>query len=164
MPESPNQYGGFWVTVYTDASFKPETKWAAWAAWLKCSKGRHKEAFICPPEIRSSFQAEYYSIFMGIRLAVEKFEPEGVLVVNDCEQAIRSVWPWNTPSDQIKIWRKQIDEFRNKGLEIRTKMVKGHQGGRTIQSWLNEWCDRASKNAREKVEQHTGENESVYPL
>lgn len=152
------------MTVYTDASFKPETQWAAWAAWLKCSKGRHKDASICPPEIRTSFQAEYYSILMGIKLAVEKFEPEGILVVNDCEQAIRSVWPWNKVSDQITTWREQIDEIREKGIQIRTKMVKGHAGGKTVQSWLNEWCDKACKKAREKVERHTIENEHVYSV
>lgn len=162
MSENSNQYDGLWVTVYTDASFKAETKRAAGAIWLKSSKGRYKEAFLCPPEVYNSFQAEYYSIFMGIRRAKEKFEPEGVLVANDCVQAVRAVWPWNTPSNQVKIWREQIDEYRSGGLEIRTKIVKGHQGGRTIQSWLNEWCDQASKNARQNAERHIIQNECVY--
>lgn len=152
MDGNPSQHDGLWVTVYTDASFRLDTKWAAWAAWLRCSEGRCKKSFICPPEVTSAFQAEYYSILMGITLAVEKFKPQGILVCNDCDQAIKATWPWNKAQDQVAEWRKQIDEIREGGIQIRTKFVKAHAGGGTIQSWLNEWCDRACKKERKKAE------------
>lgn len=150
LPETPRN--NFWVTAYTDASFRGDTGVASWAVWLRCPEGRFKKADVCPSKVINSFQAEYYSILQGIKLAIEQYNPEGVLVVNDCDAAIRATWPWSSAPDGVLSFRKEIDCIRDNGLELRTKFVKGHAGGRTVPSWLNEWCDKACKEARRKAE------------
>ena len=124
-----------WVTAYTDASYRPDTNTGSWAVWIRSVSGRVKESGICPKKVKDSFQAEYFSMLMGVKVALKSWKNiEGILLVNDCQGAIRSIWPWS-PTQKTILWmREELDALRKDGHEIRTKHVKGHQRKGTPQS------------------------------
>ena len=138
-----------WVTVYTDASYTPEA--AGWAVWAKSEKGRITVSDLIPSSFRVAHSgvAEYFALWKGMSLVLEKWgnEVQGILVCNDCTQALRNVWPWVYPASEFIQIRREIEKLYSK-VEIRTKWVKGHQMPRETKFWLNNWCDKKSREAR----------------
>jgi hypothetical protein len=151
-----NKYNdGMWATVYTDISMSPETKVSAWAAWCNCSKGRKTKTGECQVRSTNTTLLEFYGIAEGIQVAYDAWKDEGlkgILVKCDNASAIKKVWPWTEVSSKYQKIKDKIEEIRKSGVEIRTGNVKGHQGGHTTPSWINEWCDTASRNKRKKIE------------
>jgi ribonuclease HI len=145
-----------WVTCYTDASYVFKTKTAAYAFWLKSDKGRVKFSGCCPGWVADSNSAEAYAIYAALKRAVEEWpETDGVLVVSDCDAAIRLCWPWSKDSKStcLRTVRKLIRSVKSRsGVDIRTRHVKGHQKNSTQSAWLNNWCDeQAGKAAGRKL-------------
>lgn len=138
-----------WITIYTDASFNPNTGVSSWAAWIRSVHGLKKASGVCPSKIKDCFMAEFFSIFAGLNVASKLWQPEGAVVVNDNDQAIRCMWPWTKVPNKVQWIKSRIDKL---GIDTRTKFVKGHNGGTTVPSWVNEWCDKEAKRIRVQEE------------
>lgn len=136
-----------WTTAYTDASHMPTSNSTAYAFWAKSEFGRIKEADRCPKWVRDSVSAEAYAVFMAIDRTLRDWpQVGGILVVSDCEAAIRTAWPWSKPPknktlDRIRVL---IGELEGK-ICIRTRHVKGHQNNKSVSAWLNNWCDAQAR-------------------
>jgi len=139
----------FWVTCYTDASFRP--KGAGWAVWLRSLAGRVLRRGPCPPYVKNSLDAELSAIFAGVYVAWRTWggAVRGVVIRTDCQSAIdllsgvtisarfRRRWPGT-----IKLCTK-IRAFADEhDIELDLRWVKGHQKGNTVQAYLNKECDR----------------------
>lgn len=157
--ENENHRNNGWVTVYVDASYWTSSRrCATYAIWLRHDNGRDKREGRCPAWVNSSALAEYYGIVQALLFAVE-YKANGIVVACDCREALRGVWPWISVSGKGYGWiqlKKKIEEIRTTA-QIRTKWVKGHVGGGTPQSWLNEWCHRHAYRKGKKHETQKAE-------
>lgn len=140
-----------WVTVYTDASYSPNDHKAAAAWWAKCDEGRIKKS-IQLHGIRSSVEAEIMACFHAAKHALESWGQDyidGLLFKTDCIPAIQ-VLRWRAP--RHRKYFKQQERFNELLGPVRRRMqyVPGHQTSDSQQAWLNNWCDREAKIAREE--------------
>ena len=145
-------YSHTWVTVHADASYSQQTGQGTWAVWVKTAAGRVVLSGECPDYIKNAHHAELAAIYAGIHLAVANFpHVGGILVRSDCQPALRDVEKIGVPDKNsvITTLREKIAAAAG-GRTIRTKWVKGHNGGGTRESWVNNACDRMARAARLK--------------
>jgi ribonuclease HI len=136
----------FWVTLYCDASFSGQDG-GAWGVWLKSEKGRIQRRGRCPKWVRDALEAEFYAAEVGIRLAVEEWQAQGVQVNSDCMAVVTGLGSGYRWSSRKSI-RQVQDRIFKLGARIRTKHVKAHTGGQDTRSYLNRQVDRLAGLAR----------------
>lgn len=139
-----------WTTVHADASFKDGR--GSWAAWVKTSAGRVVRSGACPEYVRNSGHAELAAVFAGIHLAVSAFpHTTAILVRSDCRAALHNLAHRASPSSDPAVQRLR-ERIRTAlgDRHVRIKWVKGHRGGDTVESWVNNACDRLAREARSK--------------
>jgi ribonuclease HI len=157
--------GGFWVTCYTDASFRPSG--AGWGVWLRSVLGRVVRQGPCPPYVKSALEAELAAIFAGVYLAWQTWRSSvrGIVVRTDCQTAIDWLSLSQLSAKMCKKWpgaarlHSKIRSFvRECGIELDMRWVKGHQRTNTTQSYLNNACDklagRVSKSTQLQQRRH----------
>lgn len=125
---------GKFVTIFTDASFCPDTRAWGWAAWIKygvpaetlrlSGGGKH---------CQGSNQAELLALQHGIEAIADQVPVKGKIVVvqSDCVGALSTVCD------------KAL--FNAGASFVRRKHVKGHQGVKCPRSAVNTWTDRAAR-------------------
>lgn len=125
----PSQY----VTLFTDASYCPDTGAWGWAAWCKHGAPaetlrHHGGGFGCP----GSHTAEVRGIEAGIAMVAAQVDIVGktVIIQCDCKSALRQ-------ADLTPLW-----DLNPKA--VRLKHVKGHQGTKNPRTAVNTWADRAA--------------------
>lgn len=138
-----------WVTVYTDASYCPNTHGAAAAWWAKCDHGRLKHR-IRLHGVRSSIEAEIMACFHAAKHVVSSWGAqyiEGILFCTDCQPAIQTL-RWRAP--RHRVFHKPQERFNElmEGIKWKMRYVPAHQTDKSPQTWLNNWCDREAKLAR----------------
>lgn len=125
---------GRFVTLFTDASFCPDTRAWGWAAWIKYGRPAKTlrlsgGGFNC----RGSHLAELRALEQGVKAIVGQV-PIGskiVVIQSDCKGALDKV------SDKKLI--------AGGASFVRKKHVKGHQGVACPRSAVNTWTDRAAR-------------------
>lgn len=148
------------VTMFTDASWCPETGAGGWAVWWKFDGYMERKAggFKNPPA--SSFEAELGALVNGLWL-LDRWRPkpwlQGGMIIqqSDCLAALdslRSTVP--NPSRSVQAMRQAWHDLkRDRGWRTDLRYVKAHvgrgdrettQGKRTAVNW---WCDKAAKEA-----------------
>lgn len=133
------------ITLFTDASWCPNTRVAGWAAWAKCNGGTMRQSGAMKSLVESSELAEVMAAANGLHQVVRHFGPTPgttVLVQLDCLGAMRAL-------ESGEKWPQVVHEWERLriGSELRLKYrhVKAHQGGKTPRSWVNGWADREAK-------------------
>lgn len=165
---------GDFVTIYTDASWCPETKQAVWAFYARCDEGTLKEHGSCEGTVECNNSAEMYAIHEAIKMvSVEWPDKIGYFVNTDSLTCCEMLWPerikktdhFNIPQAQrIKKYIKEICPEKESSQHpwLRVKHVKAHTGKGDIRSWLNRWCDKnALKNLRKLREESNGSESRV---
>ncbi len=128
----------------------------AWAAWLRCDKGRFVRRGRCPDYVKDSTAAELAAIFAGLHLARRQWGAlvTSVVVRSDCTGALALLKPGARRSKRPDVRRLQerIETLaRVTGWSLRTRWVKGHQRAKSsTAAYLNNACDRLARKLREQ--------------
>lgn len=142
-----------WVTIYTDASWFPETKEGGWGFWAKSSKGRITNHGKLPEWVNCSNSAEIAAILIGVIEVFEAWPDEitGVLVCTDSQVAMHYLRfrPNGVDglkrNDWLKIRELLYELLDSQDVKIKIRHVKGHQKSRTTQAWLNNKVDEFTR-------------------
>lgn len=149
------------VTIYTDATLSGDGH-HAYAFWAKAEWGTLQLAKMCPDEISGIGQAELYAICQGMWKALTKWKEYGIVgfyIRSDSKHALsrienpdRTITSKHSPIPEVErrlmlAFKKMRDE---NNLTMNLRHVKGHGSGRDIRSYLNNWCDKKSREAISK--------------
>ena len=121
------------ATVITDASFCPRTGAGGWATWIRFEdKGLLKRSDAFRDPAKSSTDAEFKAAVNGVLWAAAGGATKVLL-----------------QTDNLHVVERFAEMVNDAGVTIpcvvTTRHVKGHDGGGTPRSWVNEWCDREAK-------------------
>lgn len=125
---------GKFITLFTDASYCPDTHAWGWAAWIKY--GAPAETLRLSgggSHCQGSNQAELLALQHGIEAVAAQVPVVGKIVVvqSDCLGALESL---------------VVNPLTMAGATaVRKKHVKGHQGVKCPRSAVNTWTDRAAR-------------------
>ncbi|MCO7567803.1 hypothetical protein NJI34_00155 [Pseudomonas sp. S 311-6] len=143
------------VTVFTDASFCPETKCAGGAFWARGDAERMNSSF----PITGAAQAHEAEIVAACMAIIQMSEDPAfgqllrlgrqtrLVLVIDC-LAIRDAFEArirpSTPIIDQHIAR--VEALRKEhGFLLKINHVKAHKGKATPRQWVNNWCDKEAK-------------------
>lgn len=141
------------VTIYTDASHIPGTNTGTFAFWIRWEHGRLIKNGKFKDEILDSYRAEVRCVLNAIYFAKKNIANiDTLFMVTDCTPVINLLKHRNNkPATLIKMSGEIVAyEGLTKGITVHWKHVKGHKGGRTMQSYINEQCDKLAREARYK--------------
>jgi ribonuclease HI len=127
------------VTVYTDASLRG--KKATWAVWLRSNKGRIVKSGKCPSWIKDINAAEIFAIYKGAQIAIKKWDATFLWVRTDSKTAITMLIKKGTIRTREDIQQAR-GLFQQLDIDAHFKHIKAHGNGETIQSYINNECDR----------------------
>lgn len=162
IPFDPNLRPILRATVITDASFDPETGAAGWAAWI-----RHNNDGGVPVtqsgkirgRCQNSTEAEIKAAINGVFIAA-RCGATHVLLQSDCMSVIHlakgtAKSPW-----MLDLWNEAMYSAPFAGLVIRGKHVKGHGPINSARAYVNDWCDKYSRQhmrrGRKDAKQYSG--------
>lgn len=143
-----------WVTIYTDASWFPETKEGGWGFWAKSDRGRITKHGKLPKWVKCSNSAEIAAILIGVVEIFETWRNEeikGVLVCTDSQVAMHYLKyrPNGVEglkrNDWLKIRAILYELLDSQDCLIKIRHVKGHQKTNTRQAWLNNKVDEFTR-------------------
>ncbi|MBS7790284.1 hypothetical protein KTR66_09770 [Roseococcus sp. SDR] len=139
------------VTLFADASWCPETRLGAWAAWWKIDGPAFTHSGVFRAAVPDSTTAEACALANGLHLLAGRHDlPRGTRIIaqTDCLGAIRILngEPLRRMPSQAVAARSLVEGItRLQQLRVQWRHVPGHQGGRTRRSWVNEWCDTTAR-------------------
>lgn len=134
-----------WATSITDASFCPNTKASAWAAWVKVDgilAPIKRHGYFKVP-VAHSEQAELYAALIGIWFAKEH-NALGVLVQTDCISVVDAINGVARKGSTLETYHREMAEKGLTHLTLKARHVKGHTAMPDARSWINRWCDQAA--------------------
>ncbi|HHG4356329.1 hypothetical protein IPC102_09600 [Pseudomonas aeruginosa] len=142
------------ITVFTDASFCPNTRAAGGAVWARGEQIRFQDSF----PIRHAAQAHEAEI-LAVCHAIQKIaeHPElgaelrkgpmtRLVIVVDC-LAVKQAFEQEIRAGQIvkEAIRAAMQLREQLGFWLKVNHVKAHKGTDTPRQWVNHWCDRHAK-------------------
>lgn len=143
------------VTVFTDASFCPDTKSAGGAFWARGEIERLSSSFPIL-EVKQAHEAEIVTACKAI-LQMGADENFGALLklgkrirlvlVVDC-LAVQDAFEGRLRgmADIIRTHIEQVEAMRNRhGFLLKINHVKAHKGTGSPRQWVNNWCDKEAK-------------------
>lgn len=139
-------------TIFTDALYKPDIEMGAGAAILFYGDKTVKLKRVY--DISDINAAEARIIYLGIRLAGEKFDPQFVEVKTDANSVVRSIRDGRAPSikDEFQTELDRISGYYgNQGFALRFQQVKAHRIGGGLDGF---WNREADKLAQEAIKYH----------
>jgi ribonuclease HI len=140
------------ITVFTDASFCPETKAAGGAFWARGEKVKFSSSFPIPDATVSN-DAEIAAVCRAIHevaahpelgLEMAKGRETRLVIVVDCEAA-KFVFEGRRVKINAQtraLVREALQVIRDKGCWHKVNHVKSHSGTKTPRTWVNDWCDK----------------------
>lgn len=139
-----------WVTLYTDASWRPYSSKGTWAIWLRSNQGRIIENGFCADYVNCSVSAEAYAAYMGIVMAITNWKDiEGIQLNTDSRPIQGLLYPSKNGLSSNKIIAKlQVlirTEVKDNKIKLRIKYVRGHQHDNDIRTYLNNKVDELTR-------------------
>ena len=146
-----------YVTVFTDASFCPNTKVAGWAAWIKHDEPARTERLSgVEMNVAGSNDAEVLALKEALSFIEDNIalEEKVVVIQADCQSAIQAI-------------KDRAMALKDRGaVFVKMKWVKGHQGVRNPRSAVNTWCDKQARSlmreVRDNIYRDTGVCDTQY--
>ena len=165
----PNQIEN--ITVFTDASFCPDTKAAGGAYWARSTDLRTSSSFKLRG-VEQSREAELITACTAVLNLAKDFEfgpllKKGphirVILVIDC-LFIKHVLEENVSARLSDAARKivlQVRQLQQRlGFLLKINHVKAHTKGKAPRQWVNDWCDKNAKRhmvlLRKEIREHRG--------
>ena len=142
-----------WVTIYTDASYSREKRYAAIAYYIRSDQGliQHSEP-IAFKKTRDNNEAEMIAIERAILRCINAWgqSVQGIQINTD-SLASRDVLKFQAKkSGKYSKIQERVNSIReSKGFRLRIKHVLAHQTDDNVRTWLNNWCDQKAKSAHQ---------------
>jgi len=149
-----------WLTGYADASYKLEgtQHMAGWGIWVRDHAARIHRAGRCPDWVETAQDAELCAVWAAIHTALTKLDADSsniMVIKTDC-QSIARYFGWGrgcSPSipakaDCRRIVGQALELALNHEVRLVVTWVKGHQGSKTTQGYLNNQVDKMARDAR----------------
>lgn len=144
-----------WITVYTDASWKPNQNIGGWGMWARSDFGLIKKKGRFPKWVKCSNTGEMTAVFLAVKEIAAiwtKHNIDGILVCTDSATAISYLKfdkdfkkeNYNR-KDWLFIREKLYQILDSHSIKIKFRHVKGHQSSSTKQGWLNNMVDGFSR-------------------
>ena len=142
------------ITIFSDASYCPDTGVGAWAAWAKYDGNRMREAGKFRTLAINSTHAEMMAIVNALHTAMQHFQPHGatVLIQTDSIDAISRLSGYTSKKGKKETSfavQPAVDQFREivakYKISICMKHVRAHVRDMTPREAVNDWCDRTAK-------------------
>lgn len=141
------------VTIYTDASHIPYTQRGSFAFWIRWENGRIVKSGKFKDSVPDSFCAEVRCVLNAIYVAKTSIKNvDTIYLVTDCKPVINLLKHRNNKPKTLIRMAAEIVAFDSmtKNIAIFWKHTTSHQGGKTVQSYINEQCDKLAKEAHNK--------------
>lgn len=139
------------ITIFSDASFDHTTKASGYAYWLRDDFGKiHRGSGGHAELVESSSEAECVAICVAIVAGIRtlKHEPGYVISLqSDCIHALKVLQGQIPKPSMIEAgfskWALRV--VQEHGLSLRPKHIKAHTGLDDARSYVNTFCDEASR-------------------
>jgi hypothetical protein len=159
---------GYTFTINTDASHHPQTKVSAWACWIKSSHYLIKASGLFPEPVANSSIAEIMAVEQALILLDNLIHDQPFL--SSRTERIKliintdSMWTIQALNNNVKRSKHLRIARKIRALtycyDIETRHVKAHTTRSDARSWVNDWCDKASKSlVRQRIEELNGRKE-----
>ena len=146
--KNKKKFKPFWVTVYTDASFKDGV--GAWACWIRSGKGRIVRSGSCPKDIKTSNQAEFYAVQQAFQIIQAELPKTKGIFLNADSLLVVEKLPLNSKEIQgaSKYQQRACHEIlRFTNWQLKVRHVKSHQKVNDSKTYLNSKVDELAKKA-----------------
>lgn len=129
-----------WATSITDASFCPQSRAGAWAAWIRVDGVRETikrhGLFSQPPE--NVNYAEMMAALNGVWLSA-RAGAQAVMIQTDSMSAVAAAEGRHRLYSEW--WREQMVAAGISHIILKPRHVKGHTAIKDARSYVNRWCD-----------------------
>lgn len=144
------------LTVFTDASFCPETNAGGWAVWAKrldrstfFKAGRFKD--VMPGAAECEAAAVDIACWHLIRQGYLGGD-QHVLIKTDCLEVIDKVGRFaHKDADTLEPYLRHLKVAKDKVRCLELRHVEGHKGTKTPRHAVNTRCDKAAKHHMRKM-------------
>lgn len=140
------------VTVMADASFDGKRLRAGWAVWIRSGRRVIRYAGHGPAD--DSCEAELTALGNGVIAAVHNLRlcTGDVVVMQSDNQHALGVLSGSQRVREDRIPDQEIHGevttlLRTRGIALRTKFVRGHQGDASVCAAIQGWCDATARAA-----------------
>lgn len=137
-PNRPPFEPGLYITLFTDASYCPNTRAYGWCWWIKYGSPAKTQVGVGGgAHMQGSYQAEVEALRAGMAFIHESLPEEmkgkRIVIQSDCMGALEAIKP-------------DLERLKRMGAQAAyTKHVKGHRGHATARNSVNTLCDRKAK-------------------
>lgn len=157
------------VSLFTDASYCPDTKVGGYGIWAKCELGQVKGYGPMKRDVANSTVAEARAVYAGLQLiALQPWWPESkrILIQTDNMQVVRAIKPLGRQffnGDWQKVFTQALKEFEQQhGVKLESRHVRGHQkSSLATRNWVNNKTDKLAKKGLKEARawHHSGRKE-----
>jgi hypothetical protein len=136
------------ATINCDASFKYDIKKGGWACWISYDGGRILRHGVFKESINDSTEAELKSCCNAFHI-IEKLlkdKPIKLVFVNCDNSGVRSIIINKSVTEKYKVEGELLLNHLAKYEQVIALSIKGHQSSSEPRHWVNNWCDKQSRN------------------
>lgn len=143
------------ITIFSDASFCPDSRAAGGAYWARTDSLRLSGSFALR-SVKASHEAEVMTACLsiralsendGFRKELQKGRSTLLVLVVDC-LTIKQAFEGESVSLSPDC-RREVDEVlalrRKMNFGLKVNHVKAHTNGKAPRQWVNRWCDEAAR-------------------
>lgn len=139
------------VTVNTDASWDPNLLTGGFGIWIKSDFFTIKKSGQFRGKVLDSNEAEIKALINALHL-LQKNKRKFKGVVINCDNAVvRDIVNKKVVPERFKEEGKRLISLVAEYKFAKAKNIRGHQNSHNARQWVNNWCDKASKEYRSKV-------------
>ena len=150
------------ITLFSDASWCPDTLRGAYACWWKVDGRASRDAGVLKEGVPSSQHAELFAMANGIWLVCKRTNPPAgsrIIAQTDCMAVIHLL----TGARRRSADHQQADAkafvhglLRQQDIRIEFRHVKGHKGNATPRNAVNSWCDKTCRTLMQRARAEVG--------
>lgn len=139
------------ITLFSDASFCPDTLRGAYACWWKVDGIAQRDAGILKEGTPTSRHAELFAMANGLWLVCNRTNPppfSRIIAQTDCMSVIHALTGvqrrgLDKPTTDVKAFVTGL--LLRHEVRVEFRHVKGHRGNTTPRNAVNSWCDKTCR-------------------
>jgi ribonuclease HI len=138
------------VTINTDASYDCINKTGGYGIWIKSNYFTIKKAGRFKSEILDANEAEIKAVINALHILITNERKFQLVVINCDNQTVRNIIINKSIPKRFEKEGIILLELMQSFKIIRAKRIKGHQNDYNSRQFVNNWCDKASREYKRK--------------